>query len=357
MTSSHNFTPDWASPPGNTIRDVLQARRLSVAEFARRMEQPAERVNDLLRGDLAITMSVARRLEKVVGASAEFWMAREGRFREGLARRQARDKQWLDELPIDDMVKYGWIAERPEEQAELAACLAFFDQPDLSACRRHYANLERLVAFRKSPTFESRPAAIAAWLRQGERVAQSIKCAPWNRAQFREALQSVRKLTRLKNPEHFLPKLQRLCADSGVAVVVVRAPDGCRASGATMFLSRNKALLLLSFRYLTDDQFWFSFFHEAGHLLLHGKHRVFLEGIETAVPAEEAEADNFAERTLVPDSMWDEMMKLRANTFAVLRFATEVGIAAGIVVGQLQHYGKIRPNELNRLKRRFRWTT
>jgi Zn-dependent peptidase ImmA (M78 family) len=139
-------------------------------------------------------------------------------------------------------------------------------------------------------------------------------------------------------------------------VVVVRAPGGCRASGATRFLTKDKALLLLSFRYLTDDHFWFTFFHEAGHLLLHGERGFFLEGVDMPSTIEEDEANEFAANTLVPSEFQPTLLSLRADAHKVIRFAMKIGVSPGIIVGQLQHLGKIRQNQLNSLKRRFEWS-
>jgi Zn-dependent peptidase ImmA (M78 family) len=135
----------------------------------------------------------------------------------------------------------------------------------------------------------------------------------------------------------------------------VRGPQGCRASGAVRFLTPTRALIQLSFRYLSDDHFWFTFFHEAGHILLHEKGRLFVEGVATNTPREESEANQFAVDTLIPQELRKEFSNLRAHTFEVIRFASKAGISPGIVVGQLQHLQIIPPNRLNRLKRRFSW--
>jgi Zn-dependent peptidase ImmA (M78 family) len=138
-------------------------------------------------------------------------------------------------------------------------------------------------------------------------------------------------------------------------VVILRAPTGCRASGATRFLSAEKALLLLSFRYLSDDHFWFTFFHEAAHLLLHDRQAVFLEGQDGSRAKEEDQANNFAAEMLVPKEFRDQMFNLPVNGFDVIRFAKLVGVSPGIVVGQLQFYGHFTHRQLNNLKRRFGW--
>ena len=181
------------------------------------------------------------------------------------------------------------------------------------------------------------------------------ECAPWNAAGFQASLPKIRSLTRRKNPRVFVPKLREYCAEHGVAVAVVRAPTGCRASGATRFLSTGRALLLLSFRYLTDDHFWFTFFHESGHLLLHGEQELFLEGADMQLAAKEQEANEFAARVLVPDELQSALRVLAPDWREVVRFAVQVGVSPGIIVGQMQHHGRIRRNQLNSLKRRYRW--
>ena len=243
----------------------------------------------------------------------------------------------------------------PHPSEEVAACLRYFNVSTVQAWRSTYATLQSNTAFRTSATFESRPAAVAAWLRRGEIIADAITCRRWSPERFRQALSDIRPLTRKREPDAFFPTLQKSCAECGVAVAVVRAPQGCRASGATRFTGRTKALLQLSFRYLTDDQFWFTFFHEAAHLLLHNHADLFLEGVAPSSTKQEEEANEFAAEILIPKRHAAELSALRADHHQVLRFAKKVGVSPGIVVGQLQHQNLIKPNHLNGLKRHLQW--
>jgi hypothetical protein len=326
---------------------------------------------------------MARQLEQVLGGSVTFWMARDFQYREDIARLHAEGEDWLTELPLGDMIKFEWLKPVPHPSEELTACLRFFNVPSVGAWRETYAGLQQMTAFRTSLSLDSQPAAVAAWLRQGEIEAEKLDCGIWDAKRFQESLPFIRSLTRLKDPNRFIPQLQKCCAESGIAVAIVRAPSGCRASGATRFLSRDKALLQLSFRYLTDDHFWFTFFHEAGHLLLHGEQGFFLEGVDiplateeneanelaaqTRVSAEfqlqfldfpatkEEEANEFAARTLIPLEFRSALLSLSPVARKVIRFAVHIGVSPGIVVGQLQKLGMIRYNQLNSLKRRFVW--
>lgn len=360
MAEKNEFQPDWISVPGDTIIDLLEERNLSPTEFALRMQLTIEETNELLHGGARITTETARRLEIVLGGSIEFWMARELNYQQDVARRRrqhlsSKPEEWMSELPVKDMIKFGWLQSAPDRGDDLAACLHFFGVPDVDTWRETYREVLEMTAFRTSSSFRSQHGAVATWLRQGQIESDLIDCKNWDAKLFEKQLRTIRHLTRQKDPASFIPELQKRCAACGVAVVIVRAPSGCRASGATRFLSLSKALLLLSFRYLSDDHFWFTFFHEAGHLILHGKKVLFLEGPDLLSTKEEEEANEFAARLLIPLEFQARLQDLSANGIAVMRFAKLVGVSPGIVVGQLQHRGRIRRNQLNNLKRRFKW--
>ena len=360
MSAAETFNPDWASPPGETISDVLRERNISIDDFAEKMQKSRQEILELLDGESPITLGTARRLEKVLGASVNFWMSREFRYRERLTEPKVEDNLWLQTLPTADMLKFGWLGSMPKGSDLLPACLRFFGVDSVARWHRVYAPLEQRYSFRTSASFESKPGALITWLRRGELEGSAIDCAPWNPLAFKSALDSVRGLTREGDPNRFLPALQRLCAEAGVAVAIVRSPNGSRASGATRFLSKNRALLLLSFRYLSDDQLWFSFFHEAGHLLLHDLNEVFVEGVTAddaskELAAKEREANEFAFRMVIPPEFERDFFTLPLNAFAIGRFAKRLGIAPGIVVGQLQFHRRVRPNHFNNLKRRYDW--
>lgn len=359
MPKEEAFQPDWVSAPGETIADVLRDRQEPPAAFAQRIGYRPEQLNELLHGRAQLSADAAQLLATHLGASRDFWLRRESQYRADLIRlhkETAVGPEWLRELPVKDMIRFHWVSRKPNTAAQVAACLEFFGVSDEVTWRSVYGIPAEMAAFRTSRTFDSRPGAVAAWLRKGELVGRDIDCKAWNRELFLSALATIRSLTRQKDPERFLPTLTKACAECGVALVVLRAPTGCRASGATRFLSPNRALLLLSFRYLSDDHFWFTFFHEAAHLILHGEEALFIESDEMLDSAQEEEANRFAEDVLIPRELRAELERLPLTHRAVIRFAVRAGVAPGIIVGQLQHQGRLPRNRLNGLKRRFRWS-
>jgi HTH-type transcriptional regulator / antitoxin HigA len=173
-------------------------------------------------------------------------------------------------------------------------------------------------------------------------------------------LPRLRALTLLRDPAKFVPELQRFCAECGVAVVFVReipGKQGTRLCGAARWLTPEKALIQLSVRYKDDGNLWFSFFHEAAHILLHSKKAFFVDDrIGEGADEQEVEADNFARNLLIPPNALQKFITGNLFTDAALRrFAEEIGIAPGIVVGRLQHDGKIAYNIGNNLKARYEW--
>lgn len=186
-------------------------------------------------------------------------------------------------------------------------------------------------------------------------MGQQLQCSAYDVVAFRQVLQEVRHLSTDK-PEEFVLQLQGLCARAGVAVVFVRELPRIRASGATRWLTSDKALIQLDLRHKSNDQLWFSFFHEAGHVLLHGKRQVFVDGQDGQRDELEQEADRFASDTLIPAPAYASFVQKGKFTLsAVTTFARDQGIERGIVVGRLQHDELMPYSRLNDLKERLTW--
>ncbi|WP_426954572.1 ImmA/IrrE family metallo-endopeptidase [Muricoccus radiodurans] len=340
---------------------ILTARSLSREGFAEALGESLETVHRLLLGLQEVDDGLAARVSEYLGSSRGFWMAREAQYRSDVVRIRRREtlaerETWLKQFPVREMAALGWIrnSRSPGEAAE--ECLRFFGVPDVAAWQVRYSGATAAAAFRMSGAARTDPGAVTAWLRWAELVAGLTPCAPWDREAFRDRLGAVRRMTWKKDPATFLPLLRDLCAEVGVAVVVARTPRGCPASGATRFVSPTKAMMVLSFRYRSDDQFWFTFFHEAGHLLLHGREELFLEGSGETGSDEEREANEFAETMLVPPRSRAEFLALHPGKDAIIRFARKAGVAPGLIVGQLQHKGRVPMDDrLNNLKRRYAW--
>lgn len=352
--------PDWVSPPGHTIVSILEERELTVEQFARQIGRSAAVAQKILDGAHAIDADLARQLASTVGASETFWISREHDYRASIAPPEDVSVTSLSDLigrlPVGDMQKFGWIGKTRSRDDQIAECLSFFAVSTLAQWQGRYENAFQHAAYRRSTAYASCEVATTAWLRQGEIETQYDEVAVWSPKVLESQIPHFRRLTWYKSPALFLPKLKEAFAEAGVKFAIVRAPKGCSASGAVRILSDDTPHIQLSFRYLSDDQFWFSLFHEIAHLLLHYDKMPILENTELTEDECEREANEYAAQVIVPMPYREEFLSLGGSRFPIINFAKKVGIAPGLIVGQLQHEGIIRFNQMQHLKRRFHWT-
>lgn len=355
MRNASEFRPDWASPPGATISDLMATFSWTRSDFADRLGETTLLVEELISGRALLTDELASKLAYVFSSSSDFWLSRENQYRASLANIE-EIREWLSALPETYMQKRGIIRKGKHLSERASILLDFFGSSSVDEWKVEHSGKNRLAAFRTSPKLESDEGATLVWLRQGEHAADEIDCSKWNLRGFESSLKNIRNLTLEKNPGIFIPKLQKICADNGVIVSIIRTPPGCRASGSARFLSNGNPQILLSFRHLSDDHFWFTFFHEAAHLILHSKSGLFLDGLDNETrDRKEIEANAYASDLLIPEEFLQELESLPLMYRPVMRFARKIRIAPGIVVGQLQ-FRKICPqNRLNKLKTRYRW--
>ena len=337
----NEFIPDYASPPGDTLQDLLDDVGMSQTELALRLGRTSKFVNELVQAKAPLTPDTALLLEKVFDIKADYWNNRERHYRETLARlkeehRLAEKVDWLEKVPYRDMVKQGWITGFATKLDQLREVLRFYGVASPEQCEALWEYTANAAHFRRSPAFDLDAASTEAWLRKGEIDAQKIGCAPYAEAVFRQALAQIR--AALVGLTDFGARVVDECARAGVAVVIVpELPRTC-AHGATRWLSPAKAVIQLSLRYKTDDQFWFSFFHEAAHVLLHKKRAIYVEQ-EGQSGDSEKEANSFAADALISPAAWRTFIASAnaTTTVGIKEFARRIELPPGIVVDRLQH--------------------
>jgi len=362
------YRSDEAIPPGATIEEWLQRVDMTQTQLARRMDLSTKHVSQLVRGAVPLTPEVALSLDRVTGVPARVWNRLEVSFREQTLREEeeqelAKEADWLAEFPWKELVKRGAVEDCKSPAERVRRLLAFFGVANRASYERVW---DSGTAFRKARSHPSNAHALAAWLRIGEIRAEAIRCKPYDKALFRQALTNARVLTRDLDHKSWLPKLQAICADAGVVVLVEKEMSGCRVNGAARWLAPTKALVQLSFRYRWYDVFWFTFFHEAGHLLRHSKKVTFADDRNDAKEQEsqsfvddgtlderlEREADDFARRTLIPAEYEAELQRLKTEG-EITEFARRVGVAPGVVLGRLQFEERLPYSAFYQLKKRF----
>ena len=348
------YVPEDISPPGATIRDILQELNMSQAELARRMGRPANKINQIVQGDKAITADTALELENVLGMPAAFWLRREQDYRLARSERervtlQESQSAIVKDFPYGEMARLGWVEKRTRQIDKYRELLSFFGVASADQLGRIR---ELAPSFRKSQLKQADPQALAAWLRRGVVEANRLETRPFDRNAVKERLDVLRTLTLVESTE-MVAHLQRAGEGLGVAVVFVPHLPKTYVGGAAFWLGE-KPVIELSFRYKTNDHIWFNFFHELGHILLHSPRKTWLDDFTEDEDAEEHEANAFSANTLISPRDYAQFCRSEFRSEnAVTRFAKRIGIAPGIVVGRLQRDKYIPPKNLNGLKQRF----
>jgi len=361
------FAPDWVLPPGESILDIAEERGWTQAELAQRLGYSEKHISQLVNGKVPLTVDAAQRLERVLGSTMDFWLSLEANYQRHKARLEAAERHaawapWLDELPLKELMACKAIPKcrlDSKNKPDLVdRCLRFFGVATPDEWRAHYGGLQ--MAFRRSRAEQCDVGAISAWLRLGEQQAEKLDGPKYDKGRFEKVLRTIRGLT-CEPPEVFEPQMRKLLHEAGVLLVVVPAIPRSHVSGVARWLSPTRPLIQLSLYGKTNDKFWFSFFHEAAHVLLHAnskeeKKSIFLDDPNAAHTDDprEHEANEWAGNHLIPCHHIQSLASLRTKA-AVINFAQYIGVHPGIVVGRLQHDKLIEPSWMNDLKQSFRF--
>ena len=347
---------DVAIPPGEILEEEIDTLGMTQKELTSRLGRPAQVVNEIIRGKKAITHETAIELEKVTGIAAHIWVNLESAYQLTLARNKEqrqleREENWADEFPTKAMEKLGWIRRGRDKHEKVREMLRFFGVATVPAFRQMHSG------FRISPGAKVSSGALLAWLRKGELEAREVDTMDYNEQRFRDALVEIRGLTD-EAPSVFASRLGQLCADAGVAVIIVRELPRTGANGVARWLTNKKAVIQLNLRYKWRDIFWFTFYHEACHVLMHKSRKLIVDLVDgdRELEEEEREANEWAADFLIPTESWAKFRREGYFTRrSITEFAGAIDISPGIVIGRLQREGQLRYSEMSDLKGRFIW--
>lgn len=337
-TATNQYNPDYVVPPGWVLEERLEVQGISHAEFARRCGRSPKLISEIIAGKASLEPETALQFEKVLGVDASIWLGIESDYQLHRAREIDAEKAtalvaWGKAFPVRELVKRGCF-QRPESDGDaVSKLLAFFGVGSIDAWTARYGLAN--VTYRPSPTFNSSEIALATWLRLGELQAEHQDCVDYNESKFKQAAREIRGLT-CEPVGDALKRAVALCNQAGVALALVPPLPKTALNGAARWILPRKPIIQLSARHKSDDHLWFSFFHEAAHILLHSKKSIFVDGVDDDGNDFDAEANEWAANALVPKKAWAEFVAGSPNSERAVRaFAEQQGIAPGIVDGRL----------------------
>lgn len=343
--------------PGEVLVETLEERHMTQAELGRRMARPLKTISEIANGKASITPDTALQLERTLGIPAGVWLRLEADYREQQARERDRGElavqwEWLREFPVKQLQARGIVkGETVTEQA--ASLLVYFGVGSPTGWQQHWGDIAG--SYRMSESARVSPYAVAAWLRQAELEAAPIELPKYQPSHIASRLPRIRELTRGVVFAGAVEEARALLGGVGVGLILVDGYLGAPASGAVRWI-RDNPWIVLTLRYTTDDQFWFSLFHELGHLVSTRRRHDLAEESEGADArhADERAADAFARESLVPQAALDRLLAAGdPDRASIRRMAADLRVAPGVIVGRLQRDGVIRRSQFNDLKARL----
>lgn len=357
VQADHDWSPDWAIHPGEYVAEHLEARELSQAAFARLARLTPKLVSTIINGRNPITADTAIRLERVLGVKAYIWTGLQAKWDLHQAREAERGRiaaDWLARFPVKEMKAHRLLPDTTDEGCLVNALLSLFGVGAPDAYDQKLGTLA--VCHRQSRAHQTSRDHVFTWLMIGEARARAMDLPAFDPARFLQGVAEIRGLTR-QRPETFGERMISLCAAAGVALVFAKPFSKTCLFGSARWIEGDRAVIQMSLRMKTNDHFWWTFFHEAGHVVLH-RGRTFADDQAGQGDGVEAEADAWAEEHLFGrDRLAGLIAHPPRSRAAVLDVAKRLDLHPGIVVGALQHHGVLPFTHLNGLKAKFDWAS
>ncbi len=343
-----------AFPPGEFVREELEARGWTQADLAYIMGRPARVVSEVVAGKRSVSPQTANELGEAFGTDAQFWLNLESSYRlyrlaqsgddEDNVPRRAR---LLSKAPINQIVKRNWIKGSSNlDVLESNVC----DFLEISTMDHDPLFFDH--AARKSSSYRDISAGQLAWLFRAKHLAKAMDVGLFDCSQVSKAINSLRGLAHSSEEVRHVPKVLN---DSGIRFLIIEVLPGTRIDGACFWLNQESPVIALSLRYDRIDYFWHTIMHELGHIKRGDGIRNQFTTLDVDLvgnqpdsveqrPKHEIAADSLAVNWLVPQVELEEFIKRIRPRYSKLRlrkFAESISVHPGIVVGQLQHRGEI----------------
>ena len=344
MATINQYFPESVTHPGEILLEALEERELGAKEFAIRTGKPEKTITAVLKSESSITPDMAILFEQVLKIPSHFWLEAQRNFDEYQARLHYQNaiteaQIWAYTFPYAKMANLGWVPKTSKIKEKVIYLFNFFEVANLKAWNDYYIHQKLQVAFRISLKEHENATSIASWLRQGEIQAEHLQAPEFDKSKFRKLIPKFKEIMAAQ-PDDFFKQLQKLCLKTGVKVVYTPCLPKTAIHGSTRWIN-DVPLIQLSGRYKRNDIFWFTFFHEVGHILLHGKKYISLENVEYTGENErfELEANEFASEIVLSEK---EEAEIRGNktlyTEDIVRYAKKFGTHPASIIGRLQHH-------------------
>ena len=354
MSNYIEYDDKIAFHPGYYIKEIVEESGLTQEDFAKRLDTTPKNLSLLIRGEQNLSIDIAMKLSRMTGTSVSYWLNLQNAYDALIAEFKSKE-ELAQERIIFSYLDYKYFRE-------------YFNLPDLPRKKdeqivqvRNFLNVSTLTVFKKpdmtvsfrSATGEMSEANIIKaniMVQIATNITLETEAPKFNKSLFEEAVRYA--LTLTKDHSTFYPLIKEAFCKVGVIFVILPNISGSKINGATKKVGNN-IMLLVNDRRLNSDTFWFTLFHEIGHIM-NGDYGI---SFDSESGEQEEIADKYAEDMLIPCDQYQQFIaENRFDIQSIRRFAKRIDRDPGIVLGRLMNDGKVSYDDwsLNPLRHKYK---
>lgn len=336
------LSPDLIIHPGETLTEILEDRDMSQKELAIRTGMTEKHISTVVKGQKNISVAFAKKLEYALGIDASFWINLQANYDRELLEFEEVNNITEAELGIlkplkqvmEYMVSRRWLIENINEAEKVLCLRKILAVSNLTAIPHITYNAAYRAQVATNINVDTY--VLYAWQRICELVTKDIVVSDeLNISLLRDSISEIKKLM-FEDINIVQGKLENIFAKCGIAFKIVKHFKGAPVQGFIKKTNDEKLILCMTIRQNRADIFWFTLFHEIGHIINEDIRQRFID-FNSAQSDMEAKADAFARDVLMDARDYKEfVMKRDFSMSAINTFAKEQGVRSYIVIGRLQ---------------------
>ncbi len=357
MSNYIEYNDKVAFHPGYYIKELVEESGLTQEDFAKRLDTTPKNLSLLIRGEQSLSIDIAVKLSRMIGTSVNYWLNLQNAYDALIAEFKSED-ELKEERKVFDLFDYKYFRDNyglpdlPRKiDEQIKAVREFLNVATLTV----FTKRDMAVNFRSSTLELEETSTVKAniMVQIATNKALLVEAPKYNKRKFEDAVEYA--LTLTKNHKEFYPLIRKAFQDAGVIFVILPNLSGSKINGATKKIGDN-IMLMVNDRRLYSDTFWFTLFHEIGHIIF-GDYGISFEKESGDL---EHDADLYAANSLIPKDKYDDFVERHRFGIAdIQKFADSINRDPGIVLGRLQNDGLVEFNDwtMNPLKHKYRVKT
>lgn len=354
MSNYIEYDDRIAFHPGYYIKEIIDESGLTQRDFAYRLDTTPKNLSLLIRGEQSLSIDIAMKLSRMMGTSVSYWLNLQNAYDALIAEFKSRE-ELAQEKTVFSVLDYKYFREHfglpdlpREKEEQIVQVRKFLNVATLSVFKKR----DMAVSFRSDTGELSEANIIKAniMVQIATNLALKTEAPKFNKILFEEAAQYA--LTLTKEHGTFYPLIKETFRKAGVVFIILPNISGSRINGATKKVG-NSIMLMVNDRRLYSDTFWFTLFHEIGHIM-NGDYGI---SFESECGEQEEAADKYAEDMLIPNEQYQQFVEDgRFDIQAIKEFASSIDRDPGIVLGRLLNDEKVNYEDrmLAGLRHRYR---